>query len=221
MYCHACGKQIPDGVKFCLYCGAAQEASAPAEPAAAPQPAVEQPYYQPAPAQPSYAAQASYAAPAQMPEQPKERFLAGFFGALLCSLAGVAVQVILAQMGYVAALSGLVMSFCTFMGYAHFARRLSVKGIIASVIIIIVMVMVGRAINTGVTVLRVVPLTGSELFKVAWQNVIHTIPSTLYTLTHPEADFHAEVLESVLQQYGFAALGAVPTIVGLIKGRKK
>lgn len=44
MFCHDCGKQLPDGVKFCHYCGARQhiKATMPADaarPAPAPQPA--------------------------------------------------------------------------------------------------------------------------------------------------------------------------------------
>lgn len=217
MYCHACGKQIPDGIKFCLYCGAAQNVSADADPAEAQQPAEEQYYYQPEPAA------ASYAAPAQDPTQqpPEERFLAGVFGALLCSLAGVAVQVILIQLGYVAALSGVVLSVCTLMGYAHFARRMSVKGIIVSVVIIIVMVLVGMAVSNGVTVMRFMDAPGLDRFRMGLRAMAAAIPNIFRALSDPQGELFGSVLERLLQHYGFAALGAVPTIVAAIRSRKK
>lgn len=59
MYCHNCGKQIPDGAKFCTGCGAAQLIEDPAG-AAAPQPAPARP----APARPA-------AAPVRQPARPQ------------------------------------------------------------------------------------------------------------------------------------------------------
>lgn len=38
MFCHNCGKQIPDNTKFCRYCGAAQEENRSASTSAPPQP---------------------------------------------------------------------------------------------------------------------------------------------------------------------------------------
>lgn len=47
----------------------------------------------------------------------KENVVAGVVGALLGSLLGVACIVLLGQLGYVAAVSGIVMAICTMKGY--------------------------------------------------------------------------------------------------------
>lgn len=45
MFCHNCGKQIPDGTKFCHYCGAPQEAGSQPEP----EPSVQSQFTEPQP----------------------------------------------------------------------------------------------------------------------------------------------------------------------------
>lgn len=76
-------------------------------------------------------------------QQPdiKENVLAGLVGAFLFSLAGGALWFVLYLVGFIAAISGLVGAICAIKGYSVFAKKESVKGIIMSVIIsLIVMV---------------------------------------------------------------------------------
>ena len=60
MFCENCGKNLPDGAKFCNGCGAKTEAVQPAYAAAA-EPAPAPPAYTPPPAQTAYAPQQTYA----------------------------------------------------------------------------------------------------------------------------------------------------------------
>ncbi len=71
----------------------------------------------------------------------KENVLAGMVGAFLFSLAGGALWYVLYLVGFIAAISGLVGAICAIKGYSVFAKKESVKGIVISVIIsLIVMV---------------------------------------------------------------------------------
>ena len=67
--------------------------------------------------------------------QPKENVLAGIVGALLFSLAGGIVWFLLYQVGFLAAISGIIGVVCAIKGYAIFGKRESVKGIIISTVI--------------------------------------------------------------------------------------
>jgi len=71
-----------------------------------------------------------------------ENVIAGIAGAFLFSLAGAVVYFLLYMVGYIAAISGLVGAVCAIKGYAIFAKKESIKGIvIASVISLLVMVL--------------------------------------------------------------------------------
>ena len=56
----------------------------------------------------------------------------GIVGALIGSLIGAVVIVIVGQLGYVAAVSGLVMAICTLKGYEMLGKKLGTPGIIIS-----------------------------------------------------------------------------------------
>lgn len=150
MICSNCGKEIPDGVKFCPECGApaASEPFIPAEPAAPavppypsdpvyPSEPVQQAYPQPSapyappqtyPGQQTYR-QPVYAAPAQ---KTNGLAVAGF----VCSLASF----ILPYVGVVTAIVGLILSI---IGIGQIkksgekGRGLAIAGIIIGALIIL------------------------------------------------------------------------------------
>ena len=64
-----------------------------------------------------------------------ENVLFGAVGAFLFSLVGGVLYFLLYQMGYIAALSGLVGVICAIKGYSVFAKKESTKGTVISVII--------------------------------------------------------------------------------------
>ena len=75
-------------------------------------------------------------APPVQPIAPKqENVLAGIVGALLFSLAGGIVWFLLYQIGFLAAISGIIGVVCAIKGYAIFGKRESVKGIIISTVL--------------------------------------------------------------------------------------
>ncbi len=74
--------------------------------------------------------------PSEQPIAPKEEnILAGIVGALLFSLAGGIVWFVLYQVGFLAAISGIIGVVCAIKGYAIFGKRESTKGVIISTVI--------------------------------------------------------------------------------------
>ncbi len=65
----------------------------------------------------------------------EENVLFGVIGALLFSLVGGALYILLSRIGYIAAVSGLIGVVCAIKGYSFFAKKESKRGIIIAVII--------------------------------------------------------------------------------------
>lgn len=81
-------------------------------------------------------------APIQPTFAPKENVLAGIVGAFLFSLAGGVVWFLLYQIGFLAALSGIVGVICAIKGYSIFAKRESVKGVVISSVIAFLVIVI-------------------------------------------------------------------------------
>lgn len=81
-------------------------------------------------------------APIQPTFAPKENVLAGIVGAFLFSLAGGIVWFLLYQIGFLAALSGIVGVICAIKGYSIFAKRESVKGVVISSVIAFLVIVI-------------------------------------------------------------------------------
>lgn len=64
----------------------------------------------------------------------EENVVAGAVGALLFSLVGGVLWFVLYQVGFLAAISGIVGVICAIKGYAVFAKKESIKGIVISII---------------------------------------------------------------------------------------
>ncbi len=74
--------------------------------------------------------------------QVKENVLAGVIGAFLFALVGGVLWFVLYQIGYLAAISGIVGVICAIRGYSFFAKKESVKGIVISVIMAVLVIVV-------------------------------------------------------------------------------
>lgn len=83
---------------------------------------------------------AQQAAPAQTAvEIPKpENLLGGIVGAVLGAVLGAAAIILLGQLGFIASISGFVLAFCTLKGYELLGGRLSTKGIVICIILMLV-----------------------------------------------------------------------------------
>lgn len=138
----------------------------------------------------------------------KEHFVPGLVGAFLGSVLGVIVSVIIGQLGYVAVISGIVMGVATLKGYELLGKRLSMKGIITSSLIMIAMTYFAFHVDLAFTIARVVEVDIFSAFE--------AIPYLLETGDLSMTDYLIELGKIYL----FTLLGAVPTILSTLKEQK-
>lgn len=187
MICEKCGTFIPSDATACVNCG---------EPATATQeaPTLEQPVQ-------------TFDAPV-FPEEKKENFITGIVGAFIGAVIGGASIVLLSQLGYVAALSGLILAVCTLKGYELLGKKLSVKGLIICLALILITPYIADRIDWAIVIMQ--NSLGSTLGE-AFANV------PLYI--EVGAIEKSNYITSLLMVYGFAALGAFSALRDLFKKR--
>lgn len=86
--------------------------------------------------------------------EKEENVIGGVIGALIGSLLGVLCIVLFSMMGYVAAISGVVMAFGALKGYEMLAGKLSKPGVAVSVVFMVIMTYVGNRLAIAVDVLK-------------------------------------------------------------------
>ena len=137
-----------------------------------------------------------------------ENLIGGMAGALIGSLLGVACILILKQLGYVASISGVVMAFCTLKGYELLGGKLTKKGIIISIVLMLVMTFIGDWVDWAILITREVGtdfVTAFRVFPMFLQNQM--IESTVYW-------------GNLVLLYVFLLIGAVPTISTSLKNKE-
>lgn len=185
MICNKCGEMLKENDKFCEKCGFEVDIIQKND------------------------------TPIQKIEAKNENIVLGILGALLGSFAGVVAIIGFDYIGFVAALSGLIMGLCTFGLYKKFAGSISVKGIIISVLIMIIMTYLAVHLSYTIQILKLAKEEGVDTtFGYVFQNL-------KYILQNLDAmgDFYA----SLAMVYLFTILGSVGTIVAefkQIKGNK-
>lgn len=142
---------------------------------------------------------------AQSQDRRGENVIAGVVGAFLGALIGGALIVILGQLGYVAAISGLVMGVCTIKGYELLGGRLSTKGIAISIILMVFMVYLSNRMDWALQI--------ASVFEAGMFESFRAVP-----YFQSEGGLPGYVSGLVIL-YAFTALGALPTIVSLVRGR--
>ncbi|MBE5997125.1 MAG: hypothetical protein E7240_07225 [Lachnospiraceae bacterium] len=159
------------------------------------------------------AEQAAGAARQQALDAKPENVVGGIVGALLGSLVGVLAIVLIGQLGYVSALSGIVMGVCALKGYELLGGKLTKRGIIISVIVMIFMVYVGNRLDWAISLQREI-YTDDTVFT-----VFRYLDEGLEQLRANGADVSGYTT-NLLMQYGFSALGAASMIVTAVKNAK-
>lgn len=151
---------------------------------------------------------------AQKQGQKKENIIGGTVGALIGSLLGVLCIVLLSQLGYVAALSGAVMAVGVLKGYELLGGRLTKKGIIISIVIMLVMTYMGDRLDWAIRLLR--DGGGAN----AGYNLFECYRMVPFFLEIEAIEMTAYIGNLVLL-YVFLLLGAVPTIMSKVKEKKE
>lgn len=148
-----------------------------------------------------YTAQLASAGQRKEAEAEKlENVPAGIVGALAGSLVGVLAIVLLSQIGFVAAISGLIMAVCTIKGYEKLGGKLSKKSVVICVIVMALMVYVGDRINWALIVVRDLQASFIDGFR--------AVPGLLSMGMIEPGVYYG----SLAMVYLFTVVGAFPTI---------
>ncbi len=137
--------------------------------------------------------------------QRRENPIGGFVGALLGTLIGVVCIILLSQLGYVAAISGVIMAVCALKGYELLGGKLSKKGIVISLILMLVMTFVGDRIDWAIIVSRGLELDLISSFR------------SISLLMEERIIEPSSYWGNLILLYLFLLLGAIPTIISTLK----
>lgn len=150
---------------------------------------------------------------AQKRQQKNVNIIGGIIGAILGSLIGVACIVLLGMLGYVAALSGIVMAFCTLKGFDKLGGKLTVVGIIISCVIMVGMTYFGNRLDWAIEISQA--MQEYYDYKVGIFDAFQSVPTVV-----AELDGMGDYLASFLEQLLFVAVGAVPTIISITREQR-
>ena len=151
---------------------------------------------------------------AQQTAQKKENIVGGIVGALLGSLLGAVSILVLSQLGYVAALSGMIMAVCVLKGYEMLGGKLTKKSVAISVVIMILMTYFADRMDWAIILFR--EAGAAE----AGYNIFDCYRLVSYAVAEEIIDFGSYVANLFLL-YLFVILGAVPAIRGKLKEKKE
>jgi len=147
----------------------------------------------------------------EVAEKTKGNIILGLIGAAICSLAGVAIWVVIYQLGYIASISGIVMTICALWGYEKFGGKLDKVGVILSFIIVLVMIYVANRLTYTI-----------EVYKYFHEEYDLSFLDSFKALTVFLED--GEVKRSYLADLGmgylFCLIGSVGRFIGVFKGTK-
>ncbi len=137
-----------------------------------------------------------------------ENIVLGIVGAVLGALVGAALIVILDKIGYVASISGVVMAYLSLFLYTKFAGKLSVKGIIVCIVIMIITVFVTEWLLYSFAFYKELKPYGYTL-----GDIVKGLPRLLEL-----GEIKGNFITNILMLYGFTALGAIPQIKSFTAG---
>ena len=139
---------------------------------------------------------------------PRDNVITGTVGAFLGSLTGVACIVLVSKLGYVAAISGVVMAVCAIKGYALLGGRFSKRGAAISGLMIIVMTYVANKINFALSMIEVL----SDVEGISFFHIYQSIGILL-----ENRDFSRLYWGELALLYLFTLLGGVPVLISSLR----
>ncbi len=126
-------------------------------------------------------------------DESQENIGRGLLYALVGGLIGAIVIVIFERLGRIAALSGVILGYCTINGYRKGAGKISAIGYILCTLIMLAAVYFGDRIDTAIQAVQELGITFAEGFR--W----------IHELVDQDA-----YMANLLQIYLFTAIGTVP-----------
>ena len=140
--------------------------------------------------------------------EKRENVLAGVVGAILGAAIGAGSIIGLSQLGYIASVSGLILAVCTLKGYELLAGKLSRKGIVISVVFLLLMPYVADRMDWAIVIMG------------AWAEYGVTFGEAFAAVPELLADGSIEIgeyIKNLLMIYGFVLLGAFSTLKNALK----
>ena len=141
-----------------------------------------------------------------------ENVVAGTVGALLGSLLGVACIVLLGQLGYVAAASGIVMAICTMKGMSCWPAGSPPWVSVVSIVLMLGMTYVGYQLDWSVAIYNEL----KEYYQLSLLDCFRMIPEML----RQEIIDSSTYIGELVKLYAFTLLGAIPTAISSMRSRK-
>ena len=142
----------------------------------------------------------------------KENLVGGVVGALIGSLLGAASIILLSQLGYVAAISGVIMAVCALKGYELLAGRFSTVGLVVSIVLMLGMTYVGYQLDWSVAVYNEL----KDYYELSLLDCFRMIPEML----RQEIIDSSTYIGELVKLYAFTLLGAIPTAISSMRSRK-
>lgn len=128
----------------------------------------------------------------------------GVLGAILGGLLSTAVWIVMFRIGIIAGIVGLLSAVLVFKGYEYLGKGLDTKGVIASVVILVITIYISVFLGMSVSAMSAegVPLTPSNI-----KNVF--IGFNYWFLSgNDEYGIFSAAIQNLLMSYGFSAIGS-------------
>ncbi|MCM1049028.1 MAG: hypothetical protein NC433_11465 [Clostridiales bacterium] len=146
----------------------------------------------------------------QKTKEKKENIVGGIVGAMIGAVIGVLCILFFSQvLQIIASVSGIIMALCTIKGYELMGGKLTKKGAVISVIMMLIMTYAANRMNWAIIVAR--------YFSIDIFDAFNSI--SLY-IAVGRIEFDTYILELV-KLYIFTAIGAAPTIMGAMQQYKE
>lgn len=152
---------------------------------------------------------ASVTGQSAVPQKP-ENVVTGTVGAVLGAVLGAGAIILLSQLGYVAAISGLILAVCTLKGYELLGGSRSKRGTIICCVLMAITPYIADRIDWAIVIVREFASEGVT-FAQAY-SAVHAVIA--------EAEMVGDYFTNLGLVYLFVVLGAFSTIRGMFNKKK-
>lgn len=137
-------------------------------------------------------------------ETKQENILTGIIGALIGGIIGGAAIVLVGQLGLISAISGVILAFCTLKGYELLGKKLSKRGILVCILIMLAVPYLADRVSWALEIVREFEWMFGDAFL-----YVHDVVK--------EFGVESDYWKDLLFVYAFTALGAYTIIKQTLK----
>ena len=125
----------------------------------------------------------------------KENVFLGIVGAVIGSLIGSALWIVLGQVGFIAGIAGYAIVFCSIRGYKLLGGNVSKKGIVICVIFSVIMIFAAEYVSTGIVIYQAF----KDDYYITVMDAVKLVPEYLQ-----ESVIRNDLLKNLAVGYGLA-----------------